>query len=176
MMFIYLWDPNSWIDCPKDILLNGALFMIKTLLTHIMFYFLHPHANRLPPIVQILELLLLLSSFDKEENINPLENTNLLEVCTMFKSKNVNFQCYQIRPWIVGRNISTWVHNTWFSFSFLWEQTISIFSCAPTRSYWITTNQGINLPFGQNSQLIIIIPSHGNHTTFTIFPKWQLHL
>lgn len=108
----------------------------------------NPHANRLPPILQILELLLLLSYLDNEENINPLENTKLLEVCTMFKSKNVSFQCYQVRPLIVGRNISSWVHNTLFSFSFLWEQTIWIFSCAPTRGYWITTNQGINLPFG----------------------------
>lgn len=176
MIFIYLWYPTTWKIVQKNILLNGALLMIKTLPTCIMFYFLHPHANRLPPILQILELLLSLSSFDNEENIDPLENTNLLEVCTMFKSKKVSFQCYQVRPWIVGRNISSWVHNTWFSFSFLCEQTIWIFSCAPTRGYWITTNQGINFPFGQNSQLIIIIPSHGNHTTLTIFLKWQLHL
>jgi hypothetical protein len=82
---------NHLRDCPKNILLNGALFMIKTLPTHIMFYFWHPHANRLPPILQILELLLLLSSLDNEENINPLENTNLLEVYPMFKSKNCWF-------------------------------------------------------------------------------------
>ncbi len=84
---------NHLRDCPKNILLNGALLMIKTLPTHIIFFW-HLHANRLPPILQILELLLLLSSLDNEENINTLENTNLLEVCTMFKSKKISFQSY----------------------------------------------------------------------------------
>lgn len=162
---------NHLRDCPKNICWMVHYLWLKHYLPTSCFFFkkiLRPHANRLPPILQMLELLLLLSSLDNEENINPLENTNLLEMCTMFKSKNVNFQCYQVKPWIVERHISSWVHNTWFSFSFLWEQTIWIFSCG----YWITTNQGINLPFGQNSQLTIIIPTHGNHTTLTIFHKW----
>lgn len=174
MILTYLWNPTIWEIVQKTFCWMVHCLWLKHYLPTSCFIFCIPMQIDCHQYYKSWNCCYCCRPLIMRKISTHLKIPTSLRCVQCSKSKNANFQCYQGRPWIVGRNISSWVHNTWFSFSFLWEQTIWIFSCAPTRGYWITTNQGINLPFGQNSQLIIIIiPSHGNHTTLTIFPKWQ---